>query len=279
MLTVTAVRLAELYPFESLVDDLSSYLQSQLGAIVEYAEKYGVNIPISDDLAVNELLENGPPETDHDELSLLLQSATSDLVSNGAENPGDTDPGSNMNGDSASLTDSLGLGKLIQDSLLTQHGSTKEGLPDNTATNGVEPFDSEGLASLIASKLNNAQGSVSNGGPSFSSQPYHPTLPPSSSGKYCLHSLHVSKSNADMRSRGPLALPSSTQPTLSNTVLFIHPTTPAATTTSRRARDTSTEPDFPHVNIVRASSAGSCRQVVVHCAPRGTPFHPQSVDS
>jgi hypothetical protein len=177
----------EQYPFDGLVDELSAYLQSQLGTTIEYAEKYGINIPISDDLAANELLENGPTESDHDhdELSLLLQSATSDLISNGADNLGGTEPILNMNGGSASLSDSLGLGKLIQDSLLNQNGSSKDESSDATAgANGAESFDSEGLASLIAAKLNGGLGNSSNGGPGFSStQAYHPSLPPSSSCK------------------------------------------------------------------------------------------------
>lgn len=194
--------MAELYPFESLADDLGAYLQSQLGATIEYAEKYGINIPISEDLAVSEPLENGQLETDHDELSLLLQNATSSLIPNDVEDSANVDLGSSTNEGSTSLSDSLGLGKLIQESLSGQGDPAKEELADTTATNGTgsDIFDSGGLASLIASKLNTGFGNVSNGSPSFSSpQPYHPTtLPPTSAGKFAI-SLAI-------RASGPLLI-------------------------------------------------------------------------
>lgn len=185
-------RLTEQYPFDGLVDDLSAYLQSQLGTIIEYAEKYGINIPISDDLVVDGLLEADRPGSEHDELSLLLQSATSDLISNSAvENRADADAGPNVNGGAVSLSDNLDLGKLIQDSLLNQGGSAREEPSDAAVANGAESF--EGLASLIAAKLNNGLENTSNGGPSYStSQAYHPTQPPSSSGEFFLESIITS---------------------------------------------------------------------------------------
>lgn len=109
--------------------------------VIDYAEKYGINIPVSEDSVVNEPLENGDSHDDHDELSALLQSATSKLLD-----------GMTMDGSVESLSDSLGLGKLIQESLQSQSAPVKDEAAENNG-NGSGLLESGGLASLIASKL------------------------------------------------------------------------------------------------------------------------------
>lgn len=108
--------------------------------VIDYAEKYGINIPVSEDSVINEPLENGDTHDDHDELSALLQSATSKLLD-----------GMGIEGPVESLSDSLGLGKLIQESLQSQAPVKDEAAETNGTGSGL--LESGGLASLIASKL------------------------------------------------------------------------------------------------------------------------------
>lgn len=137
------------------LDSLVAYLQNHLAVVIEYAEKYGINIPVSEESVVNEPLENRNVQDDHDELSALLQSATSKLL--------DELPLGDM-GDSAgdSLSDSLGLGKLIQESLQNQIGPVKDEGAGSSTGDGSGLFESGGLASLIAAKLNNGFDSLAN---------------------------------------------------------------------------------------------------------------------
>ncbi|KAL1883025.1 hypothetical protein VTK73DRAFT_100 [Phialemonium thermophilum] len=169
--------LAEQYPFSSVVDSLSAYLQSHLPTIIEYAEKYGINIPISEDVTVSELLNTVREDPDHDELSLLLRNATSGLVPEKMVQRDTTALEASQSEDPSS--DSLGLGKLIQDSLLTENGTVKGETSDTSTANATDTFESQGLASLIASKLSNGFGSNSDTNSSHPS-PYRHSLHPSS---------------------------------------------------------------------------------------------------
>ncbi|KAB5582614.1 telomere repeat binding factor-domain-containing protein [Coniochaeta sp. 2T2.1] len=131
---------------ESILDDekrrnLVDYLQSHLTMVIDYAEKYGINIPVSEESVVNEPLENGDAHDDHDELSALLQNATAKLL-DGMDMDKSADPSS----------DSLGLGKLIQESLQNHSAPVKDEGPESNSNDGGL-LESGGLASLIASKL------------------------------------------------------------------------------------------------------------------------------
>lgn len=144
------LRLPVDHPMNGFLDSLVVYLQDHLAVIIDYAEKYGINIPASEESIVNEPLGDGNVQDDHDELSALLQSATSKLLE---ELPGLGDLG-HSSGTGDSLSDSLGLGKLIQESLQNQ-GATKDEAPGASGGDGSGLFESGGLASLIAAKLNN----------------------------------------------------------------------------------------------------------------------------
>lgn len=138
------------YPMTGFLDSLVVYLQDHLAVIIDYAEKYGINIPASEESIMNESLGGGHVQEDHDELSALLQSATSKLLE---ELPGLGDLG-HASGTGDSLSDSLGLGKLIQESLQNQ-GTAKDDTSGVSGGDGSGLFESGGLASLIAAKLNN----------------------------------------------------------------------------------------------------------------------------
>jgi hypothetical protein len=151
------LRLPVDYPMNGFLDSLVVYLQDHLAVIIDYAEKYGINIPASEESVLNEPLGNETVQDDHDELSALLQSATSKLLE---DLPGLGDLG-NSSGTGDSLSDSLGLGKLIQESLQNQ-GAPKDEATGTSGGDGSGLFDSGGLASLIAAKLNNGFDNLAN---------------------------------------------------------------------------------------------------------------------
>ena len=134
-------RLKDEYPVNGFLDNLVDYLQSHLTLVVDYAEKYGINIPVSEDSVANDSLQNGDAHDGHDELAALLQSATAKLSD-----------GIDVEASGESLSDSLGLGKLIQESLQSQSFPVKEEGAE-TSGGGAGLLESGGLASLIASKL------------------------------------------------------------------------------------------------------------------------------
>ncbi|KAB5585953.1 telomere repeat binding factor-domain-containing protein [Coniochaeta sp. 2T2.1] len=134
-------RLKDEYPINGFLDSLVDYLQSHLTMVIDYAEKYGINIPVSEESVVNEPVENGDAHDDHDELSALLQNATAKLL-DGMDMDRSADPSS----------DSLGLGKLIQESLQNHSAPVKDEGPESNSNDGGL-LESGGLASLIASKL------------------------------------------------------------------------------------------------------------------------------
>ena len=231
----TATRLSERYPFEDLLRDLSTYLQTQLSTVIDYAEKYGINIPLSEELAPCDVLESAEtaePE-EHDELSLLLQNATSGLIPSGAaEEPKSEEPPTDAQEASASLTDSLGLGKLIQDSLLGQDVPAGEESMNIPTAGGAGTFESRGLASLIASKLSNGFTNASNGAHGVpTTQGYH--HPSTINGKllaplfFLPFFSFVASRMASLykNNRHPVSFARSTKPIVTNPLLLLHANT------------------------------------------------------
>jgi hypothetical protein len=138
---------------------LSIFLQSHLATVVDYAEKYGVNIPLNEDDTTIAQEPSSAQQEEHDSLAALLQSATSHLAQAG----GDHGPakellsnGTITNGAAEHLEDDgLDLKKLIEDSLSTHLPELKEPSADQPASAGLPDFDSKNLASLISEKLKN----------------------------------------------------------------------------------------------------------------------------
>jgi hypothetical protein len=141
-------------------DSLSIFLQSHLATVVDYAEKYGVNIPLNEDDAAIAQAPSSAQQEEHDSLAALLQSATSHLT----QADGDRDQakgllsnGTITNGVTEQLgsveDDGLDLKKLIEESLSTHLPELKEPSGDQPAPSGPPDFDSKNLASLISEKL------------------------------------------------------------------------------------------------------------------------------
>ncbi|AEO61426.1 hypothetical protein MYCTH_2311569 [Thermothelomyces thermophilus ATCC 42464] len=135
-------------------ESLSAFLQSHLGVVVDYAEKYGVNIPLSEDEPAT---ARGPNNSQHEEdksLAALLQSqleqtdrdlaaAGKDALSNGTA--------SNQFGSAGN--DGLELKKLIEESLPNCIPELKEQPTNMNSSDGASDFDSKNLASFISEKL------------------------------------------------------------------------------------------------------------------------------
>lgn len=142
-------------------EDLSAFLRNHLSMVVEYADKYGVNIPISqqDSQSVSTDAQNGlncgqwnqGDQQQHEspafDLAALLQDVTSNFESHKSEDPFD-----GYNPD-VSERDSLELRKLLEQGLSSHksefhqepQAQTTEATPDATIPSN--------LASLIAGTL------------------------------------------------------------------------------------------------------------------------------
>lgn len=150
-LTIPTELLSEQHPFEDFVDDLGGYLQSHLSTVVDYAERYGINIPSMDDAVSNDPLEDMAHHTENDSLAALLSSNAAGGVTDSLKEPNVGPEFSETNG---SLEDvGLGLGKLIQESLSSQKPPQPPDSVPDSAANGPSLFEGKELASLIAESL------------------------------------------------------------------------------------------------------------------------------
>ncbi len=139
--------LTGMYPPEKFFDDFGGYLQGHMTAIVEYAEKYGVNIPSGEDTVMKDAPEEVEEPAPTDDLAALLQSATAKIAEM-TEAPSEEEP------DLLSASDGLGLSKLIEQSL-------------------ENDISSKDLASLIMENLNEGSDSkISQLPPGFSMPSY-----------------------------------------------------------------------------------------------------------
>lgn len=151
------VSLEEQSSADKVVDHLSVFLQSHLGVVVDYAEKYGVNIPLNEedagpfqlpDVEDQERVEDDP----EDSLAALLRSATSHIPTNGDSKEINTQD--ILPGQPNALEPELELRKLIEQSLANHDLESKDHPGDQqAANNGISDFDPKDLASFIAENL------------------------------------------------------------------------------------------------------------------------------
>ncbi|KAK3489662.1 telomere repeat binding factor-domain-containing protein [Neurospora crassa] len=153
------------YPPDTFPETLCAFLQSHIGVVVEYAEEYGVKIPISEEPIVSESIVSDPIQNgnnvqdEHADLAALLQSK---IVENGELK--DFHGGNLHNEASVSADDNFDLSKLIEQSLPDHINGLKDGLLEQSGqgeSSGL--FDTKDLASLIAEKLNDNLGTPVDG--------------------------------------------------------------------------------------------------------------------
>jgi protein TBF1 len=157
------------------LNSVGAFFCSHLPVVVDYAEKYGINIPPSEELDPQDMV---PPNENHqhDELAALIQSATSNMDVDGDQQADRIKREIVPNDQSMSLADGLNLGELIAQSLSGQDEfGAVDGLPrmDDTSTMD-DTFDATGLASLIAESMGS---SVDNGQSNgYTAGPFPPTI-------------------------------------------------------------------------------------------------------
>ncbi|KAK3320754.1 telomere repeat binding factor-domain-containing protein [Cercophora scortea] len=155
---------------DNFAESLSVFLQSHLNIVVEYAEKYGVNIPLSEEVLDTDpidLIRNGAQGEEHDDLAAMLQSATSGITQD--HEAGGARTGELTAEQQSSLADDLDLHRLIEQSLSNHDPEPKDGLLDQSLSND---FSVKDLASLIAEKLNDGQETMPDGLPNLSASSY-----------------------------------------------------------------------------------------------------------
>ncbi|KAM7202806.1 Telomere repeat binding factor (TRF) domain containing protein [Naviculisporaceae sp. PSN 640] len=143
--------LSSQFSSEEFADNLSAFIQSHLGIVIEYAEKYGVNIP--EERAEAEIAQHNHQDDEHGELAALLKSEISqhDMTSK------DLHSGDLMGDTAMSLPDSNELERLLQQSLGALPATDmKDGQPpavmqDSNDTSDI--FNPQELEAYLAEKL------------------------------------------------------------------------------------------------------------------------------
>ncbi|KAK3392433.1 telomere repeat binding factor-domain-containing protein [Sordaria brevicollis] len=161
------------YSSDIFPEALCAFLQSHIGVIVEYAEEYGVKIPISEEPIVTAPGQNGNNVQDeHADLAALLQSK---IVENGELK--DFHTGSANNEASVLAEENFDLSKLIEQSLPDHINEVKDGLMEQNGqgeSSGL--FDTKDLADFIAAKLNDNLETPSHGLQNVQQNPYEDTM-------------------------------------------------------------------------------------------------------
>ena len=138
--------LEEKYPFAGFLDELSSYMRANMTGTLEYADSHGINVPVIEEPDLGDDGEDRFDETEADSLAAALQAASNVFADANHKAQGVETNGT----DHSALSDSLGLGKLLQESLQGQLAAQGE---QGSVANGDNVFESKGLASLLFEKL------------------------------------------------------------------------------------------------------------------------------
>ncbi|KAH6851180.1 telomere repeat binding factor-domain-containing protein [Chaetomium sp. MPI-CAGE-AT-0009] len=153
---------------------LSVFLQSHLGVIVDYAEKYGVNIPLNEEETAPAQDLVGIQQEEDDSLAALLQSHFEQTEGGLTPGKGLLSNGAIQDQLSSAEDDGLALRKLIEESLSSHIPELKETPADPHASAALPDFDSKNLASFISEKLKNELDIPTHGLPNLSAQAQTP---------------------------------------------------------------------------------------------------------
>ncbi|KAK0706674.1 telomere repeat binding factor-domain-containing protein [Lasiosphaeria miniovina] len=141
---------------EKLAESLSIFLRDHVPIVVEYAERYGVNIPLSDEGAgASQISVENHDQIEHDNLAALIQSVSQDFThEHVAEDMHTSTHHEQHDHDSTEDMENYNLRALLEHSL-SSHGIEPISDSNNTgAHETTEGFDAKDLASLISEKLN-----------------------------------------------------------------------------------------------------------------------------
>lgn len=153
-------------------ESMSVFLQAHLGIVVDYAERYGVNIPLNEEETTTLRDTNGVQTLEeHDSIASLLQSATMHLDQPQGNEVQGKDALSN--GTHVGQLESLDVDgdndirKLLEESL-SKHAPEPNESSVNQPAGGELDFDSKNLASFINEKLNSDNLHLADGLPNLS---------------------------------------------------------------------------------------------------------------
>ncbi|KAK3343880.1 telomere repeat binding factor-domain-containing protein [Lasiosphaeria hispida] len=158
---------------DQFAESLSTFLRCHLLMVVEYADKYGVNIPLSQEIAEPSHAHCEEQEQEHADLAALLQSATSEIRHDGESK--DVDTGVHMTDMSDSLDDGLDISKLLEQELSGHKLEQKDASLDEGILNSApesDSFVSKGLAALISEKLAGSHEALPDGLPTLPTPSY-----------------------------------------------------------------------------------------------------------
>ncbi len=143
--------LSDTYPLDGFRDELSKHLQENGDIVLRYAESQGIELPADEESGLEDQIETPSLILENSDLAAALRSS---IAASAAVDSEMKEAEAELSkGDSGSSpTASLGLGKLIQESLQKEQDS-QPAVPAGGA------FESKGLASLIAEKLGQSLGS------------------------------------------------------------------------------------------------------------------------
>ncbi|KAK3941692.1 telomere repeat binding factor-domain-containing protein, partial [Diplogelasinospora grovesii] len=205
-----------LFSFESLPEEISLFLQGHLGVIVDYAEKYGVNIPLGEEpVTTNNAHFENHHDTGHDDIAALLASATSGIFQNHTDEPKESHAEAPRPEEPSSSAEDYDLSKLLQ-ATLTEHGLEAKDEPvDQPATNGTGGFDAKDfeLASLIAEKLADVGEAVPDDLANHSTTPYSPTV--QDTNHAAVHPSYLAQLNQTQTSSPYVSYPQAAAPQVS----------------------------------------------------------------
>lgn len=252
---------------------LSIFLQSHLGVIVDYAEKYGVNIPLNEEETSPVQDSGGIHQEDDDTLAALLQSHFEQTESDLAVGKGLLSNGTIQDQLSSADDDALALKKLIEESLSGHVPEIKETSADPHAPAGLPDFDSKNLASLISEKLKNELEIPTNG---FTNHP--PAAHAANNGKKPSRvRCNVKSLTQCIRCTCSIYDPAKPEPRFALPILqsrFKSP--PAGRGEWRRF---TAQPVDAHGCPLRKGPSSSRSQVFKHHAPRRSALHEAAVDT
>ncbi|KAK4453049.1 telomere repeat binding factor-domain-containing protein [Podospora aff. communis PSN243] len=194
------------YPSNQFAEDFTAFLRGHLSMVVDYADKYGVNIPLSqDDAAALQSNERNQDQEQFD-IAALLQS---NLAQTGLLKEVDT--GNFLDDMPTSLNGDFDLSKLIEQTLTDHKLETNDGAMAHLSANDSADSGIPNLAALIQEKL----------GDELKMPDGLPNLPPSypantHDASHAVHSQYSGQMNAPTAYQQYAATPAPTHATGAN---------------------------------------------------------------
>lgn len=250
---------------------MGRFLQGHLDAVVDYAEKYGVNIPLNEEETTPGRTLNGVQQQRDGSLATVSTEGKPVQV---RDRPSEE----SARAQSSSGDDNLDLKKLIEESLSSHVPELKEPSMEPPASNGMSEFDSKNnLASFISEKLKTELENPAHGLPNMST-PGH--------GANVADSAHGKKRSSSIPLANRLTIPSTDAPSIHGPGESNSPGALSVIYSELDPYDSYSPgqrgfaPESVHADRcpLRKGAPGGCRQVIQHYAARRPALHAETVD-